>query len=1482
MTRNLLYLIGIIILLSAVFGCSGKSGSPVTPDTNEPPSLTGSSQSDAAPLPDSHELLSVWHVIFNPDSEDFELVGLREADFHLNIMKFLQPPLPMGLTLDLNSFDLVAGLVDVDIAITHPLPATDYRTFDTKLIVMGMGDIVTSGLDPGLTYPAQNGFRLINADGYTRWWNATEFTTEGFFGFYPSSIGTQPWPGNATLNGYKYYADPLLPADPVVPKVKMSNRGTFSTAPGIPKLQRNFQLQFPIDPGSGKPIWMFQLAVDACWDVPTGNNPPPKTIDDFPIGANCPEAFHIRITTDGSTAYYDNGDAGGDLVLQIEVFDWGAPSNINGINGEISEIKVESETLFDTVFSVTLDPDPGSQLTSGIYNVTIPNVHPTSLEDQEIVVMVASLNPSTYAAPGPAFTYPASAKLAAYKIVEVPISDTPPIPDTITVEIPNGGEIWEPGESEDINWASTGNIGANVSIGYTLSGGLVNQIIASTPNDGEFTWDPIPDISSEEVKIVARSVTYPAIMDESDDFFTIMPIFEPEIILTSPNGGEVWIAGDPGEITWETVGPVSPFVSIGYTISDGPVTEIEAWTDNDGSYFWDPIPDIDSTEVKILVADLDLPGVEDESDNFFTIQTTPLIVVTVPNGGETWYTDDSEEITWDSFGPIGDFVTILYSVSDGVPVMIEPAADNTGNYLWDPIPDLDSTEVRIIVSHAMTPIISDSSDEYFTIEDTPPEPEIIVTSPNGGEVWAAASAQEITWDSIGDVGEFVSINFTLTDGAPLGITPNTENDGSFMWDPIPSIDNTEVRVQVVDNSNPLLYDASDSYFTIEFPSDIVITQPNGTETLVEGESYEIFWISGGSTGPNVSIYYSISDGAPVLIEEPTENDGAYTWDPIPSVISDEVRVIVADYDNPATFDESDEYFSIISSEPVIEVIDPDGFEEWVIGSSEMINWTSQNITGDVSIFYKLNPVDPEIEIIAATENDGQYEWNPIPAPETDQARVIITSIDDPGVSDESDNDFTIWDGIEDTLTLTSPNGGEVLSGGGTWEITWDWTGDIANVSLHLSTDSGATYPNNIVFTTPCDGSYVWDPVDEIDVDTARIKVEWSVEPLVFDESDADFSIDTGAPHGWEPIGGQTGVGFPDPIPFQDDQPADIAIWSAGDDETRCEFIDQNDDVWYTSNNDYSDILAGTWAWMLITDSVHKFDILPDGSWAFVTNAESAAWNDPWVKDPRHCVYSSHEVDGTGFNFVITGDFGDQGTGTEDPDLAAWLQAVDFDCGVPGGISDDRAYMLHVFSPGTPVAHDGRIRLVTWDGPDFGATEVDAWFFSFSTQGGTTPVIDDTVPLSMALGVDDDSHIHFGDDEIVPVFWILDSAGVVTGIAVRWSDGNYLLVEDQLESTEFGTATPVDVTVGNAAEFGYSVSANGTFNWICILLDNGDGTWSVGIWECDFIDGTYTLIDITDPLPGIPMAVDFDGIDFELHVLADNGGAPEVTVFEYIP
>lgn len=1559
----------------------------MAPETEEPPAITGASQPDSAPVPGIHELWGVWSVSFDPETQEFELVGLREADFHLNITKVLQPPMPGGISLYLNSFDLPSGFIDVDIAITHPFPNSDLRIFDTRLILMGMGNTIISGIDPGLTYPALDGFRLLNADGYSRWWNANEFTTEGFFGFLPSSLGTQPWPGNATLNGYKYFADPLLPTDPVVPKVNTTNRGTFSTTATPPTLRRNFQIRFPIDPDSGKPIWMFQLAVDACWVAPTGGSPPPKPIEDFPPQANSPEAFNIEVTFDGSTAYYDDGDSGGDLVVQIEVFDWQVPSNFNGIDGEVGEIRLESETLFDTIHNVLLNPVQGSQDTSGIYEITIQNVHPTGLENQEIVVMVGSLNPSTFAPPAPAFVYPAGAKLAAYKIVEVPISDTPPVPKKITVLIPNGGEIWQQGTSEEITWSSTGDIGPNVSIGYTILDGPYYPISASSPDDGSYIWDPIPEVESPNIKIFIRSIDNPTVSDKSDEYFTITEIQPPpDIIVTAPNGHEVWVAGGVEEITWVTVGDVSPEVSIGYTISDGPKVEIISSTENDGSFFWDPIADIDSNEVKIVVTDINLTGVEDESDGFFTIEPPgpdPTITVTIPNGGETWVTGTAEEITWTSTGPVGDFVKIEYSISDTTPVEIEFATMNSGSYMWDPIPDDDSDEVRIIISDLTAPAVTDASDNFFTIEPPQPDPELRVTVPNGGEIWVSGTAEEITWDSIGDVGDFVSINFTIADGVPLVVTPNTDNDGSFIWDPIPTFDNNEVRIQIVDNSNPLVRDDSDGYFTIQqaqpdpeiiiiipnggeewtaggseeitwtsigavgpnvsifysiseaipetiigpTPNDgsfiwdpipnvdsdevkilmidydapivadqsdnyftigpgapiITVQIPNGGETWEAGTSWEITWTSEGPVGSTVSLFYSISDATPILIIEPYPNDGDFTWDPIPDVDSDEVRVIISDYDEPTVTDQSDGYFTINpAGTPSITVAVPNGGQEWVIGDSEQIEWTSQNVTGDVSISYTLDDAGVPIEIIPSTENDGVFEWTPIPGPDTDTARVIVTSINEPTATDQSDNYFRIWDGIEDTLTLTSPIGGENLHAGDTWEITWDWTGDIINVNLLLSTDSGATYPDTIAPSTECDGSFMWDPIPDIDTDTARIKVEWDIDTDVNDESDADFSIYTGEEKGWLPIDGMTGVQFTTPAPFHDEIEVDLGIWSGGDNQSRCEFVDQNDDDFYTANDDYTATIGDTWSWMLINDSIHKFDVLPDGSWAFVTNSESAAWNDPWVKDPKHCVYSSHEVDGTGFNFVITGDMGDEAGGIEDPDAAAWLQAVDFSCGVPGGIADDRAYMLHVFSPGTPVAHDGRIRLVAWDGPTYGTAGLSAWLFSLSTQGGTTPMVDDSDPLSMALAVDDNTLVHFGDDELVHGFWILDSVGVITTILVRWSDGGYLAITNQLDSEEYGSGTPVDMTIANANAFDYSVSVSGDFNWICILFDNGDGTWSVGIWECDYITEDYHLIDITDPLPGTPMAVDFDGNDFEIHVFANNGGTIEATVFEYVP
>jgi uncharacterized delta-60 repeat protein len=132
-------------------------------------------------------------------------------------------------------------------------------------------------------------------------------------------------------------------------------------------------------------------------------------------------------------------------------------------------------------------------------------------------------------------------------------------------------------------------------------------------------------------------------------------------------------------------------------------------------------------------------------------------------------------------------------------------------------------------------------------------------------------------------------------------------------------------------------------------------------------------------------------------------------------------------------------------------------------------------------------------------------WDPIPNTPTIGARVIITSIDDPAILDRSDEQFTITD-VADTITVIQPNGGETLYGDESFEIQWEWTGDITSVYIFYSTDSGANYDGAVVVGADCNGSYMWDPIPGIDTTQARIKIIDAENAATFDESDEDFTI----------------------------------------------------------------------------------------------------------------------------------------------------------------------------------------------------------------------------------------------------------------------------------------------------------------------------------------------------------------------------------------
>jgi len=199
-----------------------------------------------------------------------------------------------------------------------------------------------------------------------------------------------------------------------------------------------------------------------------------------------------------------------------------------------------------------------------------------------------------------------------------------------------------------------------------------------------------------------------------------------------------------------------------------------------------------------------------------------------------------------------------------------------------------------------------------------------------------------------------------------------------------------------------------------------------------------------------------------------------------------------------------EDISVLSTEPWISVHEPDGDETYIIGGSGEIKWASNNVTGHVKIEYTTADTEPPIEITTATDNDGIYTWEPIPDTPTTEGRVIISSVDNPSILDQSDDYFTIAE--QKSITVIAPNGGETLYGDESYEIQWEWTGDIDSVYIFYSVNSGTDYDGAVAVNTDCTGSFEWDPIPPVDTTQARIKIIDVADNSIYDQSDADFTM----------------------------------------------------------------------------------------------------------------------------------------------------------------------------------------------------------------------------------------------------------------------------------------------------------------------------------------------------------------------------------------
>lgn len=195
----------------------------------------------------------------------------------------------------------------------------------------------------------------------------------------------------------------------------------------------------------------------------------------------------------------------------------------------------------------------------------------------------------------------------------------------VTLTTPNGGEVIPSGSKYTIQWVPPLGM-VSFKLKYSMDNGTTWKPIESGIVDTSYDW-PVPTPKKNKKKCLVKVIGYDGSdekigADKSDAPFTIAVVE-----VTSPNGGEVLISGDPHTITWttnETKEPVTKVV-LKYTKNGGKKwKKIDTLTENLGFYDW-TVPDVPKTKNKCKVK-VELKALSgktvgsDTSDGYFTIQ----------------------------------------------------------------------------------------------------------------------------------------------------------------------------------------------------------------------------------------------------------------------------------------------------------------------------------------------------------------------------------------------------------------------------------------------------------------------------------------------------------------------------------------------------------------------------------------------------------------------------------------------------------------------------------------------------------------------------------------------------------------------------------------------------------------------------------------------------------------------------------------------
>ncbi|MFC1509666.1 choice-of-anchor D domain-containing protein, partial [Candidatus Omnitrophota bacterium] len=509
------------------------------------------------------------------------------------------------------------------------------------------------------------------------------------------------------------------------------------------------------------------------------------------------------ITWDGEffwVADYNSSEIHKHTSAGEEVLYWGIPSS--------SGIEHPTGMTFDGSNLWIGDPNEGSE--NNITKLSTTGQLLQSFDTNDIGIAPQSWpEVKTLAWDGESLWYSASDLFYVYKIGTS---------KNITLTSPNDSEKWTSGTTQNITWTSE-NV-ENVMIEYSVDGARTwTMIVDSTPAaDGSYSWT-VAEAQSFNCHVRITDTTDVTVTDKNDEIFQIQPPSNATLVLTSPNGFEVWEPGSVQAITWKStdIDIIHIHFSDNAFLRNTRIAEsVDAST---GVYYW-TVPDNASTQCVIWIYYPSDISVQDKSDNHFSIGSPDIRL-----------SDDTSDIGIVALGKIGTGIVTLYNDGDIELTVSSISSDNSEFVVsHDSVVIQPGDHVQVAVT--FTPTESGEKSAVITIESNDSDEGtltiqanargvdegagITITSPNGGETWESGTLRQITWNSNGI--ETVNIHCTYDGGTTYpwvaeGVDAST---GSYYWT-VPGAASTSCKVWIYDAANTDITDGSDEFFSIGTP-----------------------------------------------------------------------------------------------------------------------------------------------------------------------------------------------------------------------------------------------------------------------------------------------------------------------------------------------------------------------------------------------------------------------------------------------------------------------------------------------------------------------------------------------------------------------------------------------------------------------------------------------------------------------------------------